>query len=312
MARPTLSDRREIIEPSAERNFRARRLGVVLTAIAVVVTLIVVGVIASGARPALAQIRVRTGTVDVEHASKGFVRASDGSNITAGDDVRTSERSQGIVEFFDGSVSRLDQNSRLAVRTLADAKGGRRIGLALTAGRVWNRVKELTSPGDRFDLQLSKVVVSVRGTTYMADCRRPEGCYVVGFDGTTHLASTDGEETDVTVGGCELVASDGTLQPCDLARTGLLDEWVRSNLAEDQQLVASSATTTPTPTASPSETQSSSGGSAPRRVTRPPVRTPTKTAPPSTPAPTKDPNNDGSVPTPPPSPHHKPRGSANP
>jgi hypothetical protein len=307
VARSTLSDRTEALE-APRGGFRARRLGVIALSIGVVAVLVAVGVVASGKKGALAQLRVRGGTVEVDHGAKGFVRASDGSDVALGDIVRTQKGAQAVVDYFDGSVTRLDESSRIAIRKLDDAKDGRHIEFAIDTGRIWDRVKDATSSGDHFAVHLSNVTVSGTGATFLTDCRRSDACYVVAFDGTTHVASPS-DQVDLNPGDCEQIAPDGSLTTCDASRLGLVDEWVRSNLAEDQELVTPSGSPTPAPTPSPSEVSSGTGRFVRRPVaTRAPLRTPSKTAPPSTPVPTKDHNDDGIVTTPPP-PSHKPHGS---
>ncbi len=314
MARSTLADKTATIERSERRAFHGRRVGVIATILGAIILLVVVGAIASRAKPTLAQLRVRAADVDIVHAGKGSVRASDGADVELGDVIKTSDTGQAVVGFVDGSVTRLDSNTRISIRQLQSTRSGDQIAIALASGRVWDHVRDATSPKDSFQVRLSNVVMSSSGSTFLTDCRTSDACYVVDFDGTTHVAAKNGDELDLDVGNCAQIAPDGSLDSCDATKLGLIDSWVRSNLAEDQELATPEVTSAPSPTPSPSAVSSSGSGFVPRPVSRPPVRSPAKTAPPSTPVPTKDKNNDGVFPTPPPTttPKHHPHGSPNP
>jgi ferric-dicitrate binding protein FerR (iron transport regulator) len=312
MARSTLANRTATTEHGVRRRFPARRVAVVLTILAAIAVLVVVGVVSSGAKPTLAQLRVRAGEVDVEQGAKGFVASNDGTDIAAPDIVRTSSSGQAVVGFLDGSVTRLDSNTRITVTRLKRTKAGDQIGIALASGRIWDHVREAASPGDSFDVRLASATLSSNGSTFLTDCRRPDACYVVDFDGTTHIASTNGNQVDLEIGQCESVAPDGSLATCNASTLGLVDTWVRSNLAEDQELPTPSATPSPSPSAPPATSSSSGGGGfIPRPVTRP-VATPAKTAAPSTPVATPDHNHDGKFPTEPPEPTPRRRVHPNP
>jgi FecR protein len=315
MARSTLSDRRTETASGSRRTFRARRSLTILTVIAAIAALVVVGVVAARSHATLAQLRVRSGNVEVDHAAKGFKVASDGLDVTAGDIIRTSSGAQAIVDYLNDTVTRLDAGTRITVRQLSDTKSGERIELSLADGRVWDHVRQASSSSDSFEVRLSNVDILSSGSTFVTDCRRTDACYVVDFDGTTHLSAAAGDQVDLDVGQCESIARDGSLSACDPNRLGLVDGWVRANLAEDQELVTNEPAASPSPSPSPSPSfgsGSSGGGSVHRPVaTRAPLRTPSKTAPPSTstPAPTNKPK----LTFPPtPTPHHRPRGSANP
>jgi len=312
VARSTLSDRRTAPAAEPRGTFHARRWLTVLTAIAAIVTLVIVGLVASRARATLAQLRVRGGRVEIDHGAKGFKTASDGTDVTTGDIVHTASDGQAIVDYLNGSVTRLDSNTRMTIRRLAASKSGERIQLSLAGGRVWDHVKDASAPSDSFEVRLSNVVISSSGSTFLTDCRSTNACYVVDFDGATSVSSSKGDQIALDVGRCEQIAPDGSLSSCDPSKLGLVDEWVRANLAEDQELVTKEPSPTPSPSPSPAADVSSQNGFVPHSVaTRAPLRTPSKTAPPSTstPVPTKKPK----LTFPPtPTPHHHPRGSANP
>ncbi len=261
---------------------RFRRYIVAFLALVSVAGIVAIAIVARSAPDALAEVRVRDDTVGVRHGSGDYIAASEGENLGAGDVVRTDGTGQAQIDLFDGSLMRLDGETEVAVRELVDRPEGHAVAFELSGGRVWNRVAELTSEGDRFEVRMGNAVARVRGTTFMVDCRTKSTCYVVGVSGSTVVESSGGEQRTVADGGC-VVASESALSVCDEKKLGLIDGWVKENLADDEQLALERAAATPQ---APEVTTAPSSTRAPDPVSRPiPTATPTPTAKP-TPTPT--------------------------
>src|SRR5689334_22757399 len=116
----------------------------------------------------------------------------------------------------------------------------------------------------------SSATVDVHGTTFMTDCRTQQVCYVVGFEGTTEVTSVTGVTRAARAGDCIRTSSSG-ISPCDEKALGLIDTWVRENLADDQELAlrkGPSTPRTPKPTTAPTRRPTSR---APARTRRPKV-----------------------------------------
>ena len=220
--------------------------GLSILAVLVVVT---VAVVSQNSSDALAQLRLREQSATFRHASTQFQKAVEGEDLAAGDVVRTDSTGQAALDLFDGSDVRMDRETQVTINTLSNANDARRVGLRLDAGRTWNRVEELTSSHDSFQVSMPSATASVKGTTFITDCRSRPTCYVVGIDGTTHVEAKNGDQEDLGHFEC-VEASFNKLTHCDAQGLGLLDSWVRDNLAEDQELALatiSAVPVTPTP-----------------------------------------------------------------
>ncbi len=277
-----------------------RRIGVVLVVLAALGVLVGVGIVAKNNKGPLGQLRVREGTVEVQHDQLAFTRASDGDGLETGDGIRTESASQAQVDFFDGSLTRLDSRTGIVLTDLANERK-QRISFTLGGGRVWNSVHSV----DAFTLRFPRATATTSDATFAIDCRVSGRCYAIGVDQTTHIKSSSGEVADVGPGACAAVLSDGAIERCNAALLGLNDQWIRENLAEDEHLALDKTTPTPSPT--PTESASSgsssfhapsSGNNAPAPAPRTQPRQPAKTAPPATARPTTDPNDDGVITTP--------------
>ncbi len=276
---------------------RGRRILLVVFLVGVVGALVAAAVFSAGDRDPGAQLRVREEAVEVQHSNSDFTKALEGEDIETGDVVRTDSTGRAQIDYFDGSLVRLDVFSEVAVRRLSDAKGGRLISLGVNAGRVWNRVAASTSERGRYEVHFQNAVASVEGTTFVVDCSRDLHCYVLGIDETTRVEAGS-DEQNVGAGQCVDLVGD-RLEGCDANALGLIDGWIRQNQAEDQQLQIGAP-----PTVSPSPTPSVSPTRRPRSFVRPTATTAPPTATPApSPTPTKTPVETTAPPTtaPPPS-----------
>jgi hypothetical protein len=226
-----------------------RRIVVALASFAAIVVIVAIAVVSRSGDDAPAQLRIREGKASVERGETAPRLATEGEDLASGDVVRTDNAGQVQIDLFDGSLVRMDVSTEIALRTVERADGGGRdVLLALNEGRAWFRADDAT-PG-RFRTDFGGARIGVKGTTYLGDCRETPKCYAVGFEGEAEVAA-GGEEMDAGPGDC-VVIEDRELDGCDENRLGLVDEWVRENLAEDQQLeVRRSPSATATPSATP-------------------------------------------------------------
>ncbi|MEX2393693.1 MAG: FecR family protein [Actinomycetota bacterium] len=263
-----------------------RRIVIGVVALASIAGIVAVAVVARNEPDPLAELRVRAAQVEVSSEGLGPRLATEGTDLSPGDIVRTDQDGEAQIDLFDSSLVRLDTSTEVVLSKLVQ-EPSRNIAIEVTRGRTWNRVAELVSGADRFTVSLGDATVSVRGTTFITDCRRAPECYVVGVDGATEVAS-GGQETSAETGDCVLIRRDEAIEDCDEMRLGLIDDWVKENLAEDQQLELD-AIDVATPSVSPTPVgtrRSFVPGPAPR----PAAPTPTATSDPTV--------TDGSTPTP--------------
>ena len=130
--------------------------------------------------------------VEVKSGAGRFQPVAEHPAVSKGDVVRTNDEGLGTIDYGDGSVTRLDSNTVFEVDELLTSGTRRVVRASLSEGRVWNRVKKLTSSGDRFEVRTPNAVATVRGTTFTCETD-PLG---LGLFDTTCIQVTG--RTDVT------------------------------------------------------------------------------------------------------------------
>src|SRR5687768_17204013 len=85
-----------------------RRFLVAALALVVISGLVAVAIVSRSSPDALAELRVREGSVSLLRGTLPVSRATEGEDLKSGDLVRTNEQGQAQVDFFDGSLVRMD------------------------------------------------------------------------------------------------------------------------------------------------------------------------------------------------------------
>jgi hypothetical protein len=240
-----------------------------LAAIAVVVA---VAVVSRNRDDAPAELRVREGKVALTRGTSPAVLADEGEDLRSGDVLRTNGNGRAQIDFFDDSLARLDADTELTLRTIEDTEAGRKVDVAVKEGRIWHRVANRES--GPYTVDIGKAEVKAAGTTFLTDCRRAPTCYVLGFEGDAEVSSDASSSFTVGPGGCVKADGVGHLEDCNETRLGLIDEWVRENLAEDQQLELDRIES-PTPSTTPSSTPDGSARTFTPSRQAPPTPVPT-------------------------------------
>ncbi|HYZ91912.1 MAG TPA: FecR family protein [Actinomycetota bacterium] len=229
---------------------RRPKIGVIagLTAL-VLFGVILLIVLSQRDKPALAELRIRDSEVEVEKRGARSRAAVEGEALAAGDTVRTDANGQAQIDYFTGTVTRLDSTTTFVVDALLNSRSSKRISLKLDVGRSWNRVEGLSSSEDRFDVQMPNAIATVRGTTNVTDCRQAPVCYVLGFVDDTEIVNPEGDRVVAGPDDCYRVDEAGIRECTDHERRTLFDD---SWLDEMRGLDALAAYKTPPPTASAS------------------------------------------------------------
>ena len=204
-----------------------------------VLALLLVGVVlifSGGAASAkqVATLRIAEGTVDVQRGSDGFQPAGQGQALREGDIVRTGSDGRASVEYFDGSLTRLDYATTFALvtlETLNNEAGSKVIDADQLNGNSYHRVAELADAESRFEVETPTATASVQGTVYA----------VIIDAGTTTIAviegsvATSGDAGSVSVpaGKMVIVGTDGSLGSVqDISQELLEGDWLSYNLCE--------------------------------------------------------------------------------
>jgi hypothetical protein len=223
-----------------------RRLAVVLALVTAGLVLAAFLFITAGPATAkeFATLHLLEGTVEVQRGDGPFGPGEEGQTLQAGDTVRTGPDGRAEIEYFDGSLTRLDLDTAFTLRELAslpDEPDSKVIEAAQAEGRTFERVTEITDSQSRFDVETPTATASVRGTSYVLTVHPGGGTelWVLPDDepGTSSviLILEDGTEIVVSEGQGVLVNPDGSIDgPFVLTDDQLEDGFVLFNLCQDE------------------------------------------------------------------------------
>jgi hypothetical protein len=171
-----------------------------------------------------ATLRVLEGQVDVSGAA-----GVDGQVLTVGDVVHTATGGRAAIEWFDGSVTRLDENTEFTLAVIEQLPGGGLVGESeQTSGSTFHRVTDLTEAGSRFDVVTPTASASVQGTVFAV---------IFNDDGSILFAVLEGTvlvgDVPVPAGFMVVVADDGTVGELLPIPDELLEsDWILFNQCE--------------------------------------------------------------------------------
>jgi hypothetical protein len=192
-----------------------------------------------GAAPAAAQgfatLHPLTGRSAVRPEGRaGFHPGKEGALLHEGDTLRTSPSGRAQIDYFDGSITRLDWDISFRLRELDPGQGGtrRRLVGEHGTGRSFNRVVPGGDPQSWFEIVTPRARARVRGTVFFTEVRR-DGAEAFGvLDGNLLvLLRGGGQRVSLGPGRYVEVSSDGRLKmPQNLPRWQLESDWLVYNL----------------------------------------------------------------------------------
>ncbi len=189
-----------------------------------------------------ATLRLLGGQVAVQRGNGAFETGQDGASLREGDTVRTGSDGRASIEYFDGSLTRLDFDTSFTLVTLeslGDAPASRVIESSQAQGNSYHRVAELSDARSRFEIETPTATASVIGTGYA----------VLVDEGSTTIAVLDGVVTargsggsvEIPTGDMAVVGTDGVVGPIQAIPPELLDgDWLTFNRCADHDTPACS------------------------------------------------------------------------
>jgi len=116
--------------------------------------------------------------------SDTWLPASAGARVEAGSRIRTGPGSAAALVFFEGSTTKLEAKTEIALIEMSSPRGNDRVILLKQAlGQTHSRVQRSPEHESRFEIETPTTLVAVRGTEFST---------AVEMDGTTHVAVTEG------------------------------------------------------------------------------------------------------------------------
>lgn len=215
---------------------RGVTIGSVLLAIGALVATYLIFTAGPAQSRQFATFHLQEGTVEIQRAGEGgFAAAAEGQTLREGDVVRTGPDGRAEIEYFDGSITRLDFNTTFTIVALTDdAAGGSTIIEADQAsGGSFSRVVELTGSQSRFETSTPTAVASVRGTDYFVLINDDDTQIVGVIEGLVDVGGTVGDDVSLTPLRGVNVSPSGVLgAPYDLPPELLNSDFLRWNLCE--------------------------------------------------------------------------------
>lgn len=136
-----------------------------------------------------------------------------GMDLNEGDEIQTGSGSSVTLEFEDGSLLILRENSDLKLETLESygRKGVFNTQLKLRRGRSDNRVNPYKKPGSRFEIHTPSATAAVRGTSYRVTVIDQQAMTTEVLEGEVNVANE--------VGGIGVPGGYGTVAKRDVPPT---------------------------------------------------------------------------------------------
>jgi PKD repeat protein len=187
-----------------------------------------------------ATLRLLGGQVSVQRGSGVFETGEEGTSLREGDTVRTGPGGRAAIEYFDGSLTRLDFDTSftlVTLETVGDAAASKVIQSSQAEGNSYHRVAELTDAQSRFEVVTPTATASVDGTSYA----------LLVDQGSTTIAVVEGVVTargstgsvEIPAGEMAVAGTDGVVGPITAIPSELLDGgWLAFNRCADHETPA--------------------------------------------------------------------------
>ena len=191
-----------------------------------------------------ATFHLQEGSVEIQRAGQGaFAEAAEGQTLREGDVIRTGADGRAEIEYFDGSITRLDFNTTFTIVALEeDAEAGSTVIEADQAsGGTFSRVVELSGSDSRFETGTPTAVASVRGTDYFVLFNADQTQTFGVIDGLVRVGGSGGDVSLTALKGVDVSSSGALGAPFDLPPELLNSDFLRWNLCE-RDFVASVCT----------------------------------------------------------------------
>ena len=199
------------------------------------VGIVLVFVGSSATAKQFATLRILGGQVEVQHASGAIEPGHGGEALREGDTVRTGADGLALIEFFEGSQTRIDNDTSFEfteLATIRDVALSKVIVGEQLQGKSYNHVVELTDPESRFEIVTPTVEASVTGSEFSVEVDAEGLTRILVFEGSVVATGSDGE-VEVLEGTMVESEADGSVgEPVEIPEEVLDSEWIEFNQCE--------------------------------------------------------------------------------
>jgi hypothetical protein len=116
-----------------------------------------------------------------------------GGQVTAGDAVKTGEKSRLELTLPDGSRLRLGAASKVTLSEGQFKGAERRVSVTMWVGRLWAKVAKELGGESKFEVETANAVAGVRGTSFTVIANQDLSALVRVYSGTVGVRKNDGK-----------------------------------------------------------------------------------------------------------------------
>ena len=144
----------------------------------------------SGANDAVVTVVQGTARIYTKGATTGHLLKK-GDTLKREHEVKVAEKSRIEIRFADGTVMRLSERSHLKMNELSFNKqtSGKNVKVELGVGKLWAKVRKLTTTDSAVEVKTSNAVAGVRGTVYRVNVNDDKSALVKVYDGEVYVAN---------------------------------------------------------------------------------------------------------------------------
>ncbi len=122
-----------------------------------------------------------------------------GDELSEGVAIKVSKGGLANIYFPDGSVARLDEDTRLVLEagTFDADDETLKVRINLLWGRVWSKIIGLATPESHWEVKTSTAVATVRGTAFGVEYVKEGEANIVGYENKVEVAMIDPETKEI-------------------------------------------------------------------------------------------------------------------
>lgn len=193
-----------------------------------------------------AQLVVRRSLVERFGARGPLQAAQNTQAVKVGDTIRTDKVGEARVDYFDGSVTRVDSGTAFKVIDLVDRRDRKTIAGKITGGRITNEVQAVRGSRDRFEIRTPHAWIVAEDAVNVIDCRATPSCTVIGITDVTEITIDGGKEHLLEAGECLTIDGEGEAHACKYPKRQLCSDEFTLAVLERAGVVSQCADATGT------------------------------------------------------------------
>lgn len=186
----------------------------------------------------LINIYAGEGTISKSGSKKEIkIQESSTYEISAGDHILMNENSRASIEWFDGSISRLEGKIDLIIQKAeydTHNPASTQISLFASEGKIWNKVNRLIDSGSEFKIESNESIAGVRGSTFNYFIATSQPPVVDCIEHAVYVQSKSQDKEDIIVEGMQATIQQNDLKIGKIPSEEISQSWYTSNKKLDK------------------------------------------------------------------------------